>query len=610
VKLRPFEAHTENGRERRRVPTSEREPRHLRCYQLGFQGRSPPHLRVAIARTGLWLARYETNICRFFCITRLHQFLRGGCGSGEALVAVGNYPGEGGRLHASSDGLGWPGNALVFPQALNGITYGGGRFVAVGENGFIIDSGATIVGLTNAWTKATSGNWEEPFWSLGVLPGPGQSIMITNAGWKAVAVANSTVVNHPASLTVESIDVSSPVDSFNTLLLNYAGLAVPVRIATNLRVETNSALVSYSSALRGANFDLRGAGTFAQGSEASFSGRVDVGTNGGGGHLDVSNAVLNAGSLALNLPATGTAAVVNLSGGSVTVSNYIDIGGGSVFISGGNFYSTGISAHRAEFRQSGGTNTTGTMNLPQNRLSPGQANYYLSGGTLLSSNLSLGSGAPGGFAGLNGIFEQSGGVYRNSGTISIWGTIRQAQTRPNGVYRLAAGLLESVSLQLIEGGHFGQTGGTNRTGTLSVGNSSGFGLSGGSLFSSNTVVASSFGDPRMYSNLQSVYSQTGGTHQVQSTFNVDGGGLAYLLAGWLTAPDIRVSGYLGLSGAAVTNSGTFRMLSGAQIGATGNYGQLGKLIVQTNTDLSRGTLPAPLSRFWVWRDDGALPGQP
>jgi hypothetical protein len=39
----------------------------------------------------------------------------------------------------------------------------------------------------NAWTNTTSGNWEEPYWSLGVLPGPNQAVLLTNAGWKALA---------------------------------------------------------------------------------------------------------------------------------------------------------------------------------------------------------------------------------------------------------------------------------------------------------------------------------------------------------------------------------------------------------------------------------------
>jgi hypothetical protein len=46
---------------------------------------------------------------------------------------------------------------------------------------------------TNSWTKPTSGNWEEPFWSLGVLPSISQGeIEFRNPGFKALAIAPST----------------------------------------------------------------------------------------------------------------------------------------------------------------------------------------------------------------------------------------------------------------------------------------------------------------------------------------------------------------------------------------------------------------------------------
>src|SRR5436190_10606292 len=82
----------------------------------------------------------------------------------------------------------------------------------------------------NSWTKGASGNWEEMFWSLATLPGPGQFVMITNYGWKAVAIGPSTVANAPQSLTVNSVNVTSPMDSFNTLLLDSVGLSTPLTV--------------------------------------------------------------------------------------------------------------------------------------------------------------------------------------------------------------------------------------------------------------------------------------------------------------------------------------------------------------------------------------------
>src|SRR5260221_12375630 len=42
---------------------------------------------------------------------------------------------------------------------------------------------------TNSWIKPTSGNWDDPSaWSVGVLPSSSQSMLLTNSGWKAVAI--------------------------------------------------------------------------------------------------------------------------------------------------------------------------------------------------------------------------------------------------------------------------------------------------------------------------------------------------------------------------------------------------------------------------------------
>src|SRR5438105_5375235 len=60
-------------------------------------------------------------------------------------------------------------------------------------------------GAINSWTKPSSGFWEEPYWSLGVLPNSSQSVLITNQNWKAVAITPSTASNFPDSVTVGSL---------------------------------------------------------------------------------------------------------------------------------------------------------------------------------------------------------------------------------------------------------------------------------------------------------------------------------------------------------------------------------------------------------------------
>src|SRR5712671_6365131 len=100
----------------------------------------------------------------------------------------------------------------------------------------------------NSWTNSVSGYWEDQYWSLGLLPGSDQNILFTNAGWKALGIGPNTAQNFPQTLTVRSITLSSPANSFNTLLLNYAGLQTPLTAA--LTVGSNSAVVMLSSALQ------------------------------------------------------------------------------------------------------------------------------------------------------------------------------------------------------------------------------------------------------------------------------------------------------------------------------------------------------------------------
>ncbi len=104
------------------------------------------------------------------------------------------------------------------------------------------------VGQVNAWQSPFSGDWADPGnWSLGIRPGPAQSILITNSGWKAVGIGPNAANNFPDSLNVQSITLSAPTDSFNVLLLNYAG-HTPVQ-AGGVTVQSNAAMTVLSSIL-------------------------------------------------------------------------------------------------------------------------------------------------------------------------------------------------------------------------------------------------------------------------------------------------------------------------------------------------------------------------
>ena len=100
----------------------------------------------------------------------------------------------------------------------------------------------------NAWTNASSGNWQDAYWSLGSLPTNGQYVAITNEGWKAVAINPDTTQNYASNLAVYSLDIASPANSFNVLLMNYAGLEVPLTTRL-MTVASNSSVRMLYSAL-------------------------------------------------------------------------------------------------------------------------------------------------------------------------------------------------------------------------------------------------------------------------------------------------------------------------------------------------------------------------
>lgn len=68
----------------------------------------------------------------------------------------------------------------------------------------------------NAWTNPVSGNWEDLKWSLGIRPAADQAIMLTNQGWKAIAIGPNTVQNFPETLDVSNVILGGYTDSFIT----------------------------------------------------------------------------------------------------------------------------------------------------------------------------------------------------------------------------------------------------------------------------------------------------------------------------------------------------------------------------------------------------------
>jgi len=286
---------------------------------------------------------------------------------------------------------------------------------------------------TNAWTKPTSGAWEEPYWSLGTLPSATQEVALWNPGWKAVAIGANTAANYPTSLRVNNLFIDAPTNSANRLLLNWAGHNVPLVVRTNVFIGTNGSMVAHFSALQTRHVELRGFAAFSDSARAT----VNEFTVGWGGALNLHDATLTCSNLAFF-------------GGSVTQSM------GVAVISTIAYKNPGYSRPRENV-------------------------YVLSGGVLYSGVASI--GYRGSSDGERFRFFQSGGAHSNTTMKLQGGPIERA-----GYYYLSGGLLVSDKVT-ITGGTMEQSGGTNLTRELVAEHSGYYSLSSGQLVTSNTTMS-------------------------------------------------------------------------------------------------------------------------
>jgi hypothetical protein len=378
----------------------------------------------------------------------------------------------------------------------------------------------------NAWTNAVSGNWQDAYWSLGTLPGTNQDIYITNAGWKALAIGPGTVQNYPQTLTVNSITVSSPTNSFNVLLLNYAGYQTPF-MANSITLNSNTVMTILASV-------------------------VNV-TNMGGSRLEVGGTVnqgefpaVNASVLSLGNIGPG---IYNLTNGTLTVvTGYV----------GGAF--------AAQFNQYGGYNSVSTLRIVGTNELYGQVGageYDLYDGTL-GGSVELHHG---------GLLKQSGGTFVGS----VWF---------DGTYELDGGLFTSANLAIPTtdqgdptkntglAGEVLQTGGTNQTGPVYLGGEASgdllyyFPVPGAYVLSNGLLVATS-----TFLDVGGNVTQTGGTFTNSGQLTVAANllhsdyGLAFycgqydLQGGFLAENSIVTSGYFTQSGGTNQVAGTTRISS-------------------------------------------------
>src|SRR5256885_7055835 len=201
-----------------------------------------------------------------------------------------------------------------------------------------------VLAQLNSWTKPTSGYWEEPYWSLGHLPSYPEDVAFTNAGWKALAIGSGTTLLYPDSLHIRSLDIDAPSDSQNLLLLNYAGLTVPLHAENAITIRTNGSLLSYYSAVQATSLQVNGHATFAELSQARFDSVV-LGNAAGTAELNLSNGWFST-----------THMLIGHSNATFGI-------GGTFNLSGGTFACSTLDLLNASVIQTGGTNRTAATRL-------------------------------------------------------------------------------------------------------------------------------------------------------------------------------------------------------------------------------------------------------
>jgi hypothetical protein len=404
-------------------------------------------------------------------------------------------------------------------------------------------------GDANSWLKPTSGNWEEPQWSQGMLPNSGHSVMITNAGWKAVQIAPSTVQNFPNSLTVYSITVASPVDSYNTLLLNSTGFGRPLTANYSILIGSGAAMTMNSSALRLAGptgVGLSVAGEFNQNEYSEVIGnQVDVGWDGPGvynlntGLLQLQHLFVggrypgvfnhNAGSNSPGILHLRTGGTYNLRKGVFNGTTYTDAG--SVFRQDGGRVYSHLEFHGGQYILNNGMNYGGVTLSVYGDYRRGSASAIQNGGTNLGPIYLGGDNGSGSYTLSNGVvqapvlaldmgggFSQNGGTVTTPGAITLsWGYYDRGLAIGSG-YALNGGFLSSTGISM-EISSFSQNGGTNQiAGGLQLispgwyGRTS-YGLHGGLLVTENTSLGAS---------TSGGFFQSGGTHRVANTVGISG----------------------------------------------------------------------------------------
>lgn len=478
-------------------------------------------------------------------------------------------------------------------------------------------SAVSLPAQINSWTNPRSAGWESASWSLGVLPGTNQTILITNADWKAVGITPATAQDFAQTLSIASLTISSPTNSFNTLLLNFAGPDRPLVIGVDsnspgtLTIDSSSAVEMFSSGLivnnaLGTNSSRLGTfevdGTFSENESSKVTaGFLDV-----GGSYNLTNSVVSSGSEFINgtfnqQGGTNVGTVDMKSGGRYNLFDGVvqgsvalndDIAGVFYQWGGTNFGGLGLGG-AGVYQLSGGLLVPGDLEVGPPSLSPlsfgagvlvqtggtnnagritmGVGSYSLDGGVLTASSLELPtvSDRHGSYGSL---FDQSGG-YFTSGFIGMSGTYDTRFGFQPATYNLSGGELDTPAITMTMG-LVKQTGGINRVGNLTLDWISSYVMKGGLL-----VVTNLTQNGETAFSLVGSIQQSGGTNEVLGTLFVGGNSSYDFTNGLLVADDIQLTGqavflhvggsFAGLDNILLAGGSWAERTSGDQLGQLG-----------------------------------------
>lgn len=103
--------------------------------------------------------------------------------------------------------------------------------------------------LTNSWVGGSSYDWEDGAnWSLGVPPGPAQSVLLTNS-YSSTFIDATTAATASNTMTVSDLVVGGLTGQVNVLTIYQAGTNAPVRVLNDLTVSGQGSLSMFDSAL-------------------------------------------------------------------------------------------------------------------------------------------------------------------------------------------------------------------------------------------------------------------------------------------------------------------------------------------------------------------------